>query len=479
MHSPAHRPLFERIPATLLPKVRTDGLRDLGARQVEALQPQAAGIETTAPDPEFPPTDPVVGPSKPRLLGVLGPGLITGASDDDPSGIATYSQAGAQFGFAVLWLLPFSYPLMAVTQEISARIGRTTGRGLAGNIRRYYPPWVAQTCIGLLLIANVINLGADLGSMGDVVQMLAGGPRWAFVIVFGLVCVGMQVLLQYTRYVSVMKWLTLALFAYFGTALTAHIDWHEAVRGLVIPHWENSKDFISIVVAVLGTTISPYLFFWQASQEAEDQREQPRRERLTKVPVQAPAAFRRIRLDTWIGMAFSNLVALAIVLTAAATLHAAGKTDIATSQQAAAALKPVAGEFAYLIFALGIIGTGMMAVPVLAGSAAYAVGEALRWPVGLARQPKEARAFYGTLALATLIGVLLNFAPIDPIRALFWSAVINGVMAAPIIVAMMLLADNPKVMGGFTLSPGLRAVGWIAAAAMTACVAGLIISGVM
>ncbi|MGH7155458.1 MAG: NRAMP family divalent metal transporter, partial [Acetobacteraceae bacterium] len=292
-------------------------------------------------------------------------------------------------------------------------------------------------------------------------------------------CVGMQVLLQYTRYVSVMKWLTLALFAYFGTVLTAHIPWHEAVRGLVIPHWENSKDFISIVVAVLGTTISPYLFFWQASQEAEDQREQPRRERLTKAPAQAPAAFRRIRLDTWIGMGFSNLVAVAIVLTAAATLHATGKTDVATSQQAAAALKPVAGEFAYLIFALGIIGTGMMAVPVLAGSAAYAVGEALRWPVGLARQPKEARAFYGTLALATVIGILLNFAPIDPIRALFWSAVINGVMAAPIIVAMMLLADNPKVMGDFTLSPALRVVGWIAAAAMTACVAGLIISSVL
>jgi NRAMP (natural resistance-associated macrophage protein)-like metal ion transporter len=286
--------------------------------------------EATEDDPEFQAVDgpdPVVGPSKPRLLGILGPGLITGASDDDPSGIATYSQAGAQVGFALLWLMPFTYPLMAVTQEISARLGRTTGRGLAGNIRRHYPSWVAQSCIGLLLIANVINLGADLGSMGDVTQMLIGGPRWPYVVGFGLICVGLQVFLQYARYVAVLKWLTLALFAYFGTVLTVSIHWHEALHGLLVPTWQNSKDFISLVVAVLGTTISPYLYFWQSSQEAEDQREQPRREKLTEAPEQAPAAFERIGLDTWIGMALSNLVALAIMLTAGATLHVAGKTD--------------------------------------------------------------------------------------------------------------------------------------------------------
>jgi len=350
--------------------------------------------EATEDDPEFQAVDgpdPVVGPSKPRLLGILGPGLITGASDDDPSGIATYSQAGAQVGFALLWLMPFTYPLMAVTQEISARLGRTTGRGLAGNIRRHYPPWVAQCCIALLLIANVINLGADLGSMGAVTQMLIGGGRWPYVIVFGLACITMQVLLQYTRYVKVLKWLTLVLFAYFGTVVMVAVPWHEALHGLLVPTWQNSKEYVSLVVAVLGTTISPYLFFWQASQEAEDQHEQPLREKLTEAPEQAPAAFARIGLDTWIGMGLSNLIALAIMLTAGATLHAAGKTDIDSSQMAAEALRPIAGEFAFLIFALGIIGTGFMAVPVLAGSAAYAIGEALRWPVGLARRPSSGR----------------------------------------------------------------------------------------
>jgi NRAMP (natural resistance-associated macrophage protein)-like metal ion transporter len=435
--------------------------------------------EATGDDPEFRPSDDaglVVGSSKPRLLGILGPGLITGASDDDPSGIATYSQAGAQTGFSLLWLMPFTYPLMAVTQEISARLGRTTGHGLAGNIRRHYRPWVARSCIALLLVANVINLGADLGSMGDVTHMLVGGPRWAFVVGFGLICVLMQVLLHYARYVAVLKWLTLALFAYFGTVLTVSINWHEALLGLLVPTWQNSGDFLSLVVAVLGTTISPYLYFWQSSQEAEDQREQPRREKLTEAPEQAPAAFERIGLDTWVGMALSNLVALAIMLTAGATLHVAGKTNIDSSQMAAEALRPIAGDFAFFIFALGVIGTGFMAVPVLAGSAAYAVGEALRWPVGLARQPKAARAFYATLAIATALGTAINFTPVDPIRALYWSAVINDVMVAPIIVVMMNLASNPSVMGRFTLSLWLRTVGWITAAVMALCVVGLIAS---
>jgi NRAMP (natural resistance-associated macrophage protein)-like metal ion transporter len=432
--------------------------------------------EAAEADPEFPSSggsDPVVGTSKPRLLGVLGPGLITGASDDDPSGIATYSQAGAQVGFALLWLMPFTYPLMAVTQEISARLGRTTGRGLAGNIRSRYPPWVAQTCFGLLLIANVINLGADLGSMGAVSQMLTGGLRWPSVVAFGLICIGMQVLLEYTRYVKVLKWLTLSLLAYFGTAFTVSVPWHEALHGLLVPSWQNSKDYISLVVAVLGTTISPYLFFWQASQEAEDQREQPLREKLTAAPEQAPAAFQRIGIDTWTGMALSNLVALAIMLTAGATLHAAGNTDIDSAQTAAEALRPVAGELSFLIFALGIIGTGFMAVPVLAGSAAYAVGEALRWPIGLARRPKAARAFYLTLAMATAIGTVINFLPLDPMRALYWSAVINGVMAAPIIVVMMKLATDPLVMGRFTIPLWMRVVGWVTAVVMALCVVGL------
>ena len=432
--------------------------------------------EAADTDPEFPSadgSDPVVGTSKPRLLGILGPGLITGASDDDPSGIATYSQAGAQVGFGLLWLMPFTYPLMAVTQEISARLGRTTGRGLAGNIRHHYPPWVAQGCIGLLLLANVINLGADLGSMGAVSQMVAGGPRWPYVVAFGLICVVMQVLLEYTRYVKVLKWLTLSLLAYFGTAFTVAVPWREALHGLLVPSWQTSKDYISLIVAVLGTTISPYLFFWQASQEAEDQREQPLREKLTEAPEQAPAAFQRIGVDTWTGMALSNLVALAIMLTAGATLHSAGNTDIDSAQTAAEALRPVAGELSFLIFALGIIGTGFMAVPVLAGSAAYAVGEALRWPIGLARRPKAARAFYLTLAAATAIGTIINFLPVDPMRALYWSAVINGVMAAPIIVVMMKLATDPAVMAQFTLPLWMRVIGWITAVVMAFCVVGL------
>jgi NRAMP (natural resistance-associated macrophage protein)-like metal ion transporter len=433
-------------------------------------------------DPEFPDrsaSDPVISPSKPRLLGILGPGLITGASDDDPSGIATYSQVGAQLGFSSLWLMLFSYPLMAVTQEISARIGRITGRGLAGNLRRYYAPWIGVSCILLLLLANIINLGADLGAMGDAAATVVGGPRAAYVVGFGVLCITMQVLIQYARYVSVLKWMSLALFAYFGTMLMVKIPWNAVAWGLLVPTFSISKDYISIAVAVLGTTISPYLFFWQSSQEAEDQREQPQRDPLVMAPEQAPNAFARIRLDTYIGMAFSNLVALAIIITTAATLHANGTTDVDTAQQAADALKPVAGDFAFLVFALGIIGTGLLAVPVLAGSAAYAIGEALRWEVGLARKPMEAKAFYGTLVLATILGTILNFLPVDPIKALYWSAVINGVTVAPIIVLMMMMASSRRVMGDFTVSLPLKLLGWLCAIVMGLCVAGLAATMVM
>jgi NRAMP (natural resistance-associated macrophage protein)-like metal ion transporter len=433
-------------------------------------------------DPEFPPVpadDPVVGPSKPRWLGILGPGLITGASDDDPSGIATYSQVGAQLGFSCLWLMVFSYPLMTVAQEISARIGRTSGHGIAGNLRQHYAPSISVTAIALLLVANVINLGADLGAMGEAAATVIGGPRAAYVVAFGVICIAMQVFVQYARYVSVLKWLSLALFAYFGTMLMVKIPWSEVAWGLVVPTWSNSKDFISIVVAVLGTTISPYLFFWQSSQEAEDQREQPQRDPLVVSPEQAPSAFARIRVDTYIGMAFSNLVALAIIITTAATLHTNGTTDVETAQQAADALKPVAGNLAFLTFALGIIGTGLLAVPVLAGSAAYAIGEALRWEVGLARKPMEARAFYGTLVVATILGTILNFLPVDPIKALYWSAVINGVTVGPIIVLMMLMACSRRVMGEFTLSSPLKLFGWLGAGVMSLCVVGLAATMVM
>ena len=411
---------------------------------------------------------PAVGRTKPRLFGLLGPGLITGASDDDPSGIATYSQAGAQLGFAITWTMLFSYPLMAVIQEISGRIGRVTGRGIAGNIRKHYPNWLLQLIVLLLFIANTINIGADLGAMGEAVGLLIGGPHLIYVIFFGVFCAVLQIVMQYTRYVSILKWLTVALFAYFGALMVVKVPWGEVAWGLFVPSFSSEGAFWTTVVAILGTTISPYLFFWQASQEVEDIKAVPEREPLLKKPRQGPDALERIRLDTYVGMAFSNLVALAIIVTTAATLHAAGITNIETSSQAAEALKPIAGSFAFTIFTLGIVGTGLLAVPVLAGSAAYAVGEARQWPTGLARRPKEAAAFYATIVVATMMGVAINFSPINPIQALYWSAVINGVAAVPVMAIMMLMTANPRIMGNFQIKGPLKVIGWIATAVMAA-----------
>ena len=411
---------------------------------------------------------PAPDPKQPRLIRVLGPGLITGASDDDPSGIATYGQAGAQFGFAISWIMLFTYPLIASIQQISARIGRTTGKGIAGNLRQHYPNWLLQGIVALLFVANTINIGADLGAMAGALGLLIGGPRLIYVIAFGSLCAILEVFMAYARYVAALKWLTLALFAYFGTVMVVDIPWAEAASGFLLPTFLPDAAFWTTVVAVLGTTISPYLFFWQAAQEVEDIRLEPQRKPLVKAPQQGPDAIERIRLDTYIGMAFSNLVALAIIVTTAATLHAGGVTDIATSSQAAEALRPVAGPFAFTLFALGIIGTGLLAVPVLAGSAAYAIGEARRWPVGLGRKPEKAKAFYATLTIATMVGVALNFSSINPIKALYWSAVINGVVAVPIMVAMMHMTANPKVMGKFPVHDGLRLIGWMATAVMAA-----------
>jgi NRAMP (natural resistance-associated macrophage protein)-like metal ion transporter len=418
-------------------------------------------------------TSPTVSPSKPRFLGLLGPGLITGASDDDPSGIATYSQAGAQLGFAITWTMLFSYPLMAVIQEISGRIGRVTGRGIAGNIRKYYPNWLLQLIVMLLFIANTINIGADLGAMGEAVGLLIGGPQLLYVLLFGVVCASLQIAMQYSRYVSILKWLTLALFAYFGTLMVVKVAWDEVAWGLFIPTFSSDGTFWTTVVAILGTTISPYLFFWQASQEVEDTKAIPERQPLLDKPKQGPRALERIRLDTYVGMAFSNVVALAIIITTAATLRSAGITNIETSSQAAEALKPIAGYFAFTVFTLGIVGTGLLAVPVLAGSAAYGVGEARRWPVGLARRPKEAVAFYATIALATMMGVVINFSSISPIKALFWSAVINGVVAVPVMAVMMLMAANPKVMGKFRIAGPLKLIGWTATIIMVGAAVGM------
>ena len=411
-------------------------------------------------------------PAKRRhFLALLGPGLITGASDDDPSGIATYSQVGAQFAFAMCWILLFSWPLMAAVQEISARIGRVTGRGIAGNIREHYSPHLLRLIVALLLIANIINLGADLGAMGDALRLLVGGPGKLYVVAFAVFCAGLEIFSNYERYVAILKWATLSLFAYVATVLVADVPWGEVALNLVVPHIAWTGDYVTAIVAVLGTTISPYLFFWQSSEEAEDERVNPDEHALVAAPEEAPRELSRIRLDTYTGMAFSNLIGLAIMVTAAAVLNRHGVSDIKSSADAAKALQPIAGEFASAIFALGIVGTGLLAVPVLAGSAAYALGEALKWPSGLARRPHEAKAFYGTIALATLIGVGIVFIDIDPIKALFWSAFINGVVAVPLLAVMMVMTMNAKVMGRFTLPRPLWVLGWVSTAVMAATVA--------
>jgi NRAMP (natural resistance-associated macrophage protein)-like metal ion transporter len=406
----------------------------------------------------------------------LGPGLITGASDDDPSGIGTYSQAGAQLGFSVGWTMLITYPLMAAIQEISGRIGRVTGHGIAGNVCRNYPAPVIWSLIVLLFVANTINVAADLGAMGDALKVLIGGPGPLYVLAFGTISVLAQIFFKYERYVAILKWLTLVLFAYVIALFMVKVPWDEALAGLFIPKIQWNAAFLTTLVAILGTTISPYLFIWQSSQEAEEQRIDPDKKPLKKEPRKEQEEVRRIRIDTLVGMGVSNLIAIAIIMTTAATLHASGKTNIVSSSQAAEALKPVAGAFAELIFALGIIGTGLLAIPVLAGATAYAIGEGRKWPVGLSRKPKEAVAFYGVLTVSVALGVALNFTPIDPIKALYWSAVINGVLAAPVMIVMMLMVRRKSVMGDLVVRGPVYWLGWISTGAMGLCIVGMAMS---
>jgi NRAMP (natural resistance-associated macrophage protein)-like metal ion transporter len=408
-------------------------------------------------------------------LKALGPGLITGASDDDPSGIGTYSQAGAQLGYGIGWTMMVTFPLMAAIQEISARVGRVTGHGISGNACRHYSPWLLHVMVTLLFVANTINIAADLGAMADASKLLIGGPSIFYVVLFGVTSVAAQIFLDYRRYVAVLKWLTLSLFAYVAALAFATVSWDEALAGILVPHLDWSADYFTTIVAILGTTISPYLFFWQASQEAEDQRVDATKRQLSEKHYGARKEFYRIRADTIIGMAFSNLIALSIIVTAAATLHAAGNTDIQSSAEAAEALRPIAGAFAEVIFALGIVGTGLLAIPVLAGATAYAVGEGRRWPVGLARKPKEAAAFYAVLALSAGFGIALNFTPINPISALYWSAVINGVLAVPVMVLLMFMARRKDVMGRFVIGGPLYWLGWLSTAAMALSVIAMVV----
>ena len=360
------------------------------------------------------------------FLQSLGPGLITGAADDDPSGIATYSQVGAQFGLGMLWTMLFSFPLMAAMQEICARLGRITGAGIAENLRKHYPKSVLYGLVSLLCVANIFNLGADVTAMGAAAQLIFKGSLNIYVLLFGLASLLLQIYVPYRKYVHYLKWLTLVLFAYVATAFVVHVPWTMAIRATVMPSVSWTTEYWMALVAVFGTTISPYLFFWQTSEEAEDVELNKGEMPLKNKPSQAFEQFRRIAIDTRVGMGFSNMVAFFIILTTAVTLHAsdAGK-GIQTSADAAKALQPLAGNFAFLLFALGIIGTGLLAIPVLAGSAAYAVAETFRWRASLESKPLQAPKFYMVLAAATLIGLSLNFLGMDPIRALFWSAVIK------------------------------------------------------
>ena len=375
------------------------------------------------------------------LVRRLGPGLITGAADDDPSGIATYSQVGAQFGYGLAWTMLFSLPLMIVIQEISGRIGAVTGRGIADNLRRHYSSWLVRSVVVLLLVANVINLGADLGAMGSALALLLGGNARLYTVMFGVLCVLAEIFLRYALYAGFLKWLTISLFAYVAVILMVHVPWGAALFATLVPHLSFEAGQAMAVVAVLGTTISPYLFFWQAALEVEDLKKRKTRP-LCLTPGNARPQLARIRADTIVGMGVSNIVAICIIYATAATLHATGVTDIQTSSQAAEALRPVAGAFTFAVFAAGIIGTGLLAVPVLAGSAAYAVSEAFGWREGLDLRLTQAKWFYATIAIATMAGVGLNFTRLDPVKALYWSAVVNGVLAAPVMAAVMLVAAN-------------------------------------
>ena len=417
---------------------------------------------------------PKAAPHPSSLIRRLGPGLITGAADDDPAGIATYSQVGAQFGYGLAWTMLFSLPLMVVIQEVSARIGCVSGRGIAENLRRHYPAWLVRGVVGLLLVANVINLGADLGAMGDAARLLLGGNARLYTVGFGIACIMAEVFISYAAYARVLKWLTLALFAYVAVVFTVHVPWSRAVLATLVPHFVFDGPHAMALVAVLGTTISPYLFFWQSSLEVEDRLRRGARP-LCLTPREAGPQLARIRWDTLVGMGASNVVAVFIIYATAATLNAAGVTSIQTSSQAAEALRPVAGELTFAVFAAGIIGTGLLAVPVLAGSGAYAVSEALRWQAGLDRRLLQAKSFYAVIAVSTLAGVGLNFTALDPVRALYWSAVVNGVLAAPVMAAVMLAAANGRIMGRLTPPRAMLAAGWLATAVMLAASIGFFV----
>jgi len=401
---------------------------------------------------------------------------VTGASDDDPSGIATYSQVGAQFGNGLLWTMLFSYPLMTAIQEICARIGRVTGSGLAANLRKNYPRPLLYFVLAAMSVANVFNLGADIGAMGASLALIVPASALTLTVILGILSLLAVLFVPYSTYSRYLKFLTLSLFTYVGVVFFVHVPWSAVLRATLVPHVDANRDFLMALIAVLGTTISPYLFFWQASQEVEEVRANRGEKALKRAPAQATVQLGRIRTDTYAGMALSNTIAFFIILTSASTLHAHGITEVGTCAQAAAALNPIAGRFAATLFVCGIVGTGLLAVPILAASAAYGIGEAWRWRVSLEWRPQSALGFYGAIGVAIVTGLVLNFLHIDPLKALFWAAVLNGLVAAPLMAVIMMMASNPKVMGKFVIPPYLRWVGWSATGVMLCVCIGVLLS---
>lgn len=425
-----------------------------------------AGLPPAGPLPPRPGLSVLLARLREHPLARVGPGLITGVADDDPSGIATYSQAGAQYGLNILWTMPLAYPLMAGVQLMCAEIGRVTGRGLAANIRRAFPLPVLHAVVLLLLVANTLNIAADIAAMGEVAELVTGLGRHGMTVAFAAVTLGLQVAVPYHRYVVYLKWLTLSLLAYAAVLATVHVPWRMVALRTVWPDLRIDAASATVIVGVFGTTISPYLFFWQASEEVEEMRLHADAPPLAAAGGAARRELRRIRWDTWTGMFYSDISAWFIMLACAVTLHVAGITSIETAAQAAGALRPLAGDFAFILFALGILGVGLIGVPVLAGSAAYALAEAMGWEWGLERRARDARGFYGVIGVSMLAGLALQFTPISPMRALFWSAVINGVVAVPLMVVVIVLASRRAVMGDYVVSWPIRTLGWIATAVM-------------
>ena len=407
----------------------------------------------------------------------IGPGIVTGAADDDPSGIGTYSQAGAQFGLDMLWTIPLAFPLMAAIQSMCGRIGRVTGKGLAANIKGAFPPVVLRSVVALLLIANTLNIAADVAAMGDVAGLVGGWNRHLMAVLFVGVTLLLQLLVPYHRYVSFLKWLTLSLLAYIAVLFFVHVPWSQVLQHTLWPRFKLDSKAAAVVVGIFGTTISPYLFFWETSEEVEDMLTPPRAKPLLEDPRAAPQELQRVRWGTWMGMFYSTITAYFIILATTVTLHMTGIRDISTAAQAANALRPVAGVYAYLLFAVGIVGAGLMGVPVLAASGAYALSETLGWKWGLERKPSEARGFYSVITISVLAGLVIQYTPIPPMKALFWSAVINGIVAVPLMAVIVILASRKSVMGKFTAQRWVTAIGWIATAVMGAATVWMFIPG--